>query len=597
MWLGRREIPAAHLALAAFLMATSVPRAVNPVCNCAEAGPLDLPGCTCYLPGGQWPPVAGYIGDVLAAASKSFGAQVSCYEDRGLPYWQIQRQFWTAGDARALYLRYPATLTDVPPEPWCTETIAFWHWLAARPYGLGYWTRWWNTPFVTNTADMRDWYWTEEKIGGRGRWIDSSELDYADFVPGVNGPCPGAYQKLEGWDGGRMGPGVSHSQMIDTLFVHRLNGSDGPIQSIDVLLVEGNVSEVFSVDCNTNDYYRTKVRSTKKYEDIIDYTLLGDKSLATSYTLKIRGWGIDLAFDGEALCDSSRIVTKVTHTLRAFPAPAGPDTTGEAQVNKLVAYRNATQNGPTVSSNSPRVTTGGAWPTATTPWVIPSGSHPVNPISIDLDLLAEHPVPVRGVTILWMNGLIPPSFQVWWAGSDLQIHTQTVTAATGTPPLPQSTIPHFVRFGPNPTYPVRYARVVIPGPILPQTYAIAGFYYNYVGGAHEIAAFTDHTPDPVDVSPAPPARALRLHPNVPNPFNPGTTLAYELPERGPVRLAVYDAAGRRIATVVDAVQDPGRHEAVWNGRGPDGARLRSGVYFARLAFGGEVRVRKILLVQ
>jgi hypothetical protein len=67
--------------------------------------------------------------------------------------------------------------------------------------------------------------------------------------------------------------------------------------------------------------------------------------------------------------------------------------------------------------------------------------------------------------------------------------------------------------------------------------------------------------------------ALRLHPNQPNPFNPLTTIRFDLPAAGPVRLAVYDLAGRLVRVLVEEARAAGSHEAVWDGRDAAGVPL------------------------
>jgi len=86
----------------------------------------------------------------------------------------------------------------------------------------------------------------------------------------------------------------------------------------------------------------------------------------------------------------------------------------------------------------------------------------------------------------------------------------------------------------------------------------------------------------------PPARDL-LAPNVPNPFNPRTTLRYELTAEATVELAVFDLSGRRVATLVAARRPAGRHEAVWLGCDEAGRPAPSGVYLARLLVDGSRR--------
>lgn len=95
-----------------------------------------------------------------------------------------------------------------------------------------------------------------------------------------------------------------------------------------------------------------------------------------------------------------------------------------------------------------------------------------------------------------------------------------------------------------------------------------------------------------------PARvAVLLRQNVPNPFNPVTEIAFELPWPAPVRLAVYDLAGREVRTLLQGDFDAGEHRVVWDGRDGRGSVVGAGTYFYRLAAPTGVRVRKMVLVK
>jgi agmatine/peptidylarginine deiminase len=90
---------------------------------------------------------------------------------------------------------------------------------------------------------------------------------------------------------------------------------------------------------------------------------------------------------------------------------------------------------------------------------------------------------------------------------------------------------------------------------------------------------------------------LALHQNAPNPFNPVTEIAFDLPETAEVELAVYSVSGRKVATLVDGPADAGRHHATWNGTDDGGRSVASGVYFFRLTRDGESIVRKGVLLK
>ncbi|RPJ43115.1 MAG: T9SS C-terminal target domain-containing protein, partial [Candidatus Latescibacterota bacterium] len=88
-----------------------------------------------------------------------------------------------------------------------------------------------------------------------------------------------------------------------------------------------------------------------------------------------------------------------------------------------------------------------------------------------------------------------------------------------------------------------------------------------------------------------PARPALL-PNSPNPFNPRTTIRFDLAEEAFTSLRVYDSAGRLAAVLVDGELPAGRHEAVFRADG-----LPSGVYFCRLTAGSVVLAEKMTLVR
>lgn len=78
----------------------------------------------------------------------------------------------------------------------------------------------------------------------------------------------------------------------------------------------------------------------------------------------------------------------------------------------------------------------------------------------------------------------------------------------------------------------------------------------------------------------------------PNPFNPSTSIRFDLPEAGTVSLIIYDVMGREITQLVDGFKSAGSYEVTF-----DGADLSSGVYFAVLETGGKTYTQKLLLLK
>jgi hypothetical protein len=91
---------------------------------------------------------------------------------------------------------------------------------------------------------------------------------------------------------------------------------------------------------------------------------------------------------------------------------------------------------------------------------------------------------------------------------------------------------------------------------------------------------------------------VALYPCYPNPFNPTTTIGYEVRERVPVTLAIYDVGGKRVKTLADGESTgTGYHEKVWDGRNEAGRVVSSGVYFYRLEAGGYTETRRMVLLK
>jgi len=112
---------------------------------------------------------------------------------------------------------------------------------------------------------------------------------------------------------------------------------------------------------------------------------------------------------------------------------------------------------------------------------------------------------------------------------------------------------------------------------------------------NESAPATAGTVTGIDVDA--PTAANELFQNVPNPFNPTTTITFTLRETGDVTLSVYDARGRHVRALVRDRRDARRYDVTWDGRDDAGARVASGVYFYRLVAGSFTQTRKMVLLK
>ena len=83
----------------------------------------------------------------------------------------------------------------------------------------------------------------------------------------------------------------------------------------------------------------------------------------------------------------------------------------------------------------------------------------------------------------------------------------------------------------------------------------------------------------------------------PNPFNPQTTISYELYSDSNVEVAIFNLLGQKIATVVNEFAEAGSYSSIWNGQDALGREAASGVYVLKLTTDNEVISNKITLLR
>jgi len=87
-------------------------------------------------------------------------------------------------------------------------------------------------------------------------------------------------------------------------------------------------------------------------------------------------------------------------------------------------------------------------------------------------------------------------------------------------------------------------------------------------------------------------KGFALKQNFPNPFNPSTTIRYEVNQRALVNLSVYDLTGKQVTELVNSIENTGSHEIKF-----DATNLPSGVYLYKLTAGSFVQMKKMVLIK
>ena len=92
-------------------------------------------------------------------------------------------------------------------------------------------------------------------------------------------------------------------------------------------------------------------------------------------------------------------------------------------------------------------------------------------------------------------------------------------------------------------------------------------------------------------------RSPTLKRNYPNPFNPVTTIRFELHKKVDVKLVIYNVMGQKVRTLLNGKQNEGVHKVLWSGSDDRGNPVSSGVYFYRLTTENYDKTMKMILLK
>lgn len=114
--------------------------------------------------------------------------------------------------------------------------------------------------------------------------------------------------------------------------------------------------------------------------------------------------------------------------------------------------------------------------------------------------------------------------------------------------------------------------------------------------ARDVLAWMQSATNPNVTATSTPA-AYRLAQNFPNPFNPSTTIRFDMKEKGLVTVIIYDVSGTLVRTLVNGVRDAGSYSVVWNGANERGSAAASGIYFCRMETETFNAAKKLVLLR
>lgn len=179
-----------------------------------------------------------------------------------------------------------------------------------------------------------------------------------------------------------------------------------------------------------------------------------------------------------------------------------------------------------------------------------------------------------------------------------KIHQTAIVSADGMTVADAITYCDQLIDGSIPVYEPRGAWFDYPYPTY--AYVMAGYILTLVNNAYPVPADMIYKTITVTYRPTQETALpteFALYDAYPNPFNPTTTISYMLPEATDVTIEVFNINGQRVATLVSAYEEAGKHSVVWDGMDSQGQSVASGIYLYRLQTGNDSATKKMLLLK
>ena len=118
---------------------------------------------------------------------------------------------------------------------------------------------------------------------------------------------------------------------------------------------------------------------------------------------------------------------------------------------------------------------------------------------------------------------------------------------------------------------------------------LAGYFDNYTVMANDGTAVVNH----FETRPV----SMTMHQNFPNPFNPSTTISFEMHEAGEASLKIFNIRGETVTTLAQGHIQPGNYQVTWDGKNSNGQIVAAGNYIAVLSKGNEQVSRNMLMLK
>lgn len=145
------------------------------------------------------------------------------------------------------------------------------------------------------------------------------------------------------------------------------------------------------------------------------------------------------------------------------------------------------------------------------------------------------------------------------------------------------------------TNPIKYLYLAVTHYILPPNHPNVGAtYHDYF--THPLQFYANWT-SVENAGAGETPLSFSLSANYPNPFNPVTTMHYQVGQTSGVELAIYDASGRKTRSLVNENKTPGDYVVQWNGLEDSGQPAASGIYFCTMKAGAFKMTRRLLLLK